>query len=165
MSRTVSRPRTRSRSAARAVDDDTLLVLDALRAVARALRVAERDVEQRLGVHPAQLTVLRLLAERRAPSLADLAERSHTDPSSASVAVQPLVERGLVARTPCADDRRRTQLEITSAGRALLRRAPASVHQRLAGALAALAPHEVEGLRVALPALAGALNGGTVAEA
>src|SRR5438094_99911 len=92
-------------------------VLDALRAVARELRMSGRSTEQRLGVHPAQLHALQQLAERPASSLAELAERTHTDPSSVSVVVQRLVERGLVTRTPAPDDRRRTELAATAAGR------------------------------------------------
>ncbi|MDF1506184.1 MarR family transcriptional regulator, partial [Roseisolibacter sp. H3M3-2] len=124
------------RSEGRVVDDQPNVgaLLDALRAVARELRVAEREAEQLVGLHPAQLHTLRQLAGRPAGSLAELAERTHTDPSSASVVVQRLVERGLVERTEATDDRRRTQLGITAAGRAQLRRQPLGAADRLADA-------------------------------
>jgi len=133
-------------------------VMHALRAVARELRLAERSAEQELGVHPAQLHVLHELAERPARSLADLAERTHTDPSSASVVVQRLVERRLVARTEAADDRRRTEIALTPAGQALLARAPASTRARLAGALDTLGDRQARTLARSLSQLAGALR-------
>lgn len=133
-------------------------VMHALRAVARELRLAERSAEQELGVHPAQLHVLHELAERPARSLADLAERTHTDPSSASVVVQRLVERRLVARTEAADDRRRTEIALTPAGHALLARAPASTQARLAHALDTLGDRQARTMVRGLTLLARALR-------
>lgn len=135
-------------------------VLDALRAVARELRVTGRVAEQRLGMHPAQLHALQQLAERPAKSLAELAERTHTDPSSVSVVVQRLVERGLVTRTPAADDRRRTELAATAAGRAILRRAPVSPARRLDRALQEIGDRDTASLARTLAALARALRDG-----
>lgn len=137
---------------------DAEALLDALRAVGRQLRVADREAEQRVGLHPAQLHTLQRLAERPAASLAELAERTHTDPSSASVVVQRLVERGLVERTPAADDRRRTELVITAAGRTLVRRSPAIAADRLAVAVGALGPARTSTLVRSLHALSRALR-------
>lgn len=117
--------------------DDARALLDALRAVVRELRLAERGHEMRPALPPAQLHALRELASRPARSLAELAARTHTDPSSASVVVQRLVARKLVARGEADGDRRRTELTITPAGRALAARAPASVAARIAGTLGA----------------------------
>jgi DNA-binding MarR family transcriptional regulator len=133
-------------------------VLDALRAVARELRVSGRAAEQRVGLHPAQLHALQQLAERPAHSLAELAERTHTDPSSVSVVVQRLVERGLVVRTPAADDRRRTELAATASGRALARRAPESTTRRLERALSSMGDRDSATLARTLAALARGLR-------
>jgi DNA-binding MarR family transcriptional regulator len=133
-------------------------LLDALRAVSRELRMAEREAEQRIGLPPAQVHVVRQLGERPAASLAELAERTHTDPSSASIVVQRLVERGLVARTPAADDRRRIELTLTPGGRALLRRVPASSDDRLAEAVAALGSTRAAALTRSLEHFARALR-------
>jgi len=143
-------------TAPRAADGAQLL--DALRAIARELRVSGRETEQRLGVHPAQLHVLQRLAERPARSLAELAERTHTDPSSASVVVQRLVERGMVARVAAADDRRRTELSLTAAGRAIVRRAPVSAAQRLDEALGSLGDRDGAALVRTLTSLARTLR-------
>ena len=63
----------------RAISD----VVDCIRAIVRELRVSSRDAEQRLGIHGAQLYALQQLADSPAHSLAELAERTHTDSSSA----------------------------------------------------------------------------------
>jgi DNA-binding MarR family transcriptional regulator len=143
-------------SADGAVNADALL--DALRAVGRQLRMAEREAEQLVGLHPAQLHTLQRLSEHPASSLAELAERTHTDPSSASVVVQRLVERGLVARTEAPHDRRRIELDITGAGRTLLRRAPAGTEDRVAAAVAVLGPTRSAALARGLRALSQALR-------
>jgi DNA-binding MarR family transcriptional regulator len=149
-------PRTPGRAAG--AEPNAGALLDALRAVARELRVAEREAEQRVGLHPAQLHSLRQLALAPAASLAELAERTHTDPSSASVVVQRLVDRGLVARMEAADDRRRTQLEITAAGRALVARAPAASADRLGDAVGHLGAARTTTLVHGLRALSRALR-------
>lgn len=133
-------------------------VLDALRAIGRAIRVSGREAENRHGMHPAQLHALQQLADRPAKSLAELAERTHTDPSSVSVVVQRLVERGFVTRTAAAADRRRTELAVTHAGRAMLRRAPQSPERHLERALQAIGEREAASLARKLAALAAALD-------
>jgi len=133
-------------------------LLDALRAVSRELRMSGREAEQRLGIHPAQLHALQQLADRPCRSLAELAERTHTDPSSVSVVVQRLVERGLVERTAASDDRRRTELCVTSAGRTLLRRAPESAAQRLETAIESFGPRELSAVTRSLSVLARTLR-------
>jgi DNA-binding MarR family transcriptional regulator len=151
--------RTSTRPAAEATETEVgAALLDALRAVGRELRVAEREAEQQVGLPPAQVHTLRQLGERPAASLAELAERTHTDPSSASIVVQRLVERGLVARTAASDDRRRTELAVTTAGRAVLRRAPFSAADRVAEALAGIGPQRAATLTRGLEALARALR-------
>ena len=153
-----TRPASRRSVTRGAPEPSSSQVLDALRAVARELRVSGRAAEQRLGLHPAQLHALQQLAERPAHSLAELAERTHTDPSSVSVVVQRLVERGLVVRTPAADDRRRTELAATAAGRALARRAPESTARRLERALSSMGDRDSTSLARTLSALARGLR-------
>lgn len=133
---------------------DARALLDALRAVSRELRLAERRGDSQLGLQPAQLHALRELAVRPAASLAELAARTHTDPSSASVVVQRLVERGLVLRREAKADHRRTELKATAAGRALAARAPASAVERIDGALAKIGERQAASLAHGLRALA-----------
>jgi MarR family transcriptional regulator, organic hydroperoxide resistance regulator len=160
------RPRARAADASSARDGATpaaettaaAALLDALRALDREMRVAPALADVRGSLPPAQARTLRTLAERPALSLAELAERTHTDPSSVSVVVQRLVEQGLVSRTPAAADRRRTELAITAAGIARLRREPTSAEHRLAEAIETLGERRASSVARGLRALAKALQ-------
>ncbi|MGH7497833.1 MAG: MarR family winged helix-turn-helix transcriptional regulator, partial [Gemmatimonadales bacterium] len=63
---------------------------------------------------------------------------THTHQSSMSVVVRRLVKRGLVTRRPAEQDARRIEIELSAAGRALLRRLPPTVQLRLIRAMARL---------------------------
>src|SRR4029453_9455083 len=76
--------------------------------------------------------------DRPSDSLNDLAERTATHQSSVSVVVRRLVERGLVVRTPSAADKRRIEIDVTPAGRALLAEAPITIQQQLIEGLGTL---------------------------
>jgi len=106
--------------------DPSTGTLQALRRLVRALRLADRAAESRLGLSAAQLFVLERLAEGPVASMAELARRTLTDASSVSVVVQRLTERGLVVRATSQDDARRTTLRLSSAGKRLLGSAPRS---------------------------------------
>ena len=151
---------TRSAPASTSTDrsDDIDIILDALRAIVRELRLASREAEQRVGVHGAQLHALRQLSDSPSMSLTELAERTHTDISSVSVVVSRLVELGLVARKAADDDRRRLSLGITTRGRSLLRRAPETGSSRLLRAGAHLSDREVHTLASGLEKLVSGLE-------
>src|SRR6185503_8449790 len=102
--------------------EEVAAALNAIRRIVRALRLAGSAAERSLGVSGAQLFVLQQLAEGKAPSIADIAAQTATDPSSVSVVVSRLVERGLAARRVSRADARRAEVVITPSGRALLRR-------------------------------------------
>ena len=131
-------------------------VVDSLRAIIREIRRGGRTAEQ-AGVHGAQLFAMQKLAEGPAASLGELAQRTFTDPSSVSVVVTRLVERGLVSRTAAADDRRRVLIALTPAGRSLLRRAPRAAQARLLEATRALPERQLSALAGGLRALARSL--------
>jgi DNA-binding MarR family transcriptional regulator len=119
---------------------DTRTAIDAFRAIVQALRTTARDAERRAGVSAAQLFALHELAQHAGLSVNELAARTFTHQSSVSVVVQRLADRRLILRRPSPDDGRRVQLEITAAGRRILRRAPEPVQQRLVAAVGALPP-------------------------
>ena len=151
-----SRPATLVSNGERSEDVD--VILDSLRSIVRELRLASREVEQRVGVHGAQLHALRQLADSPATSLTELAERTHTDISSVSVVVSRLVEQGLVARKSADDDRRRLSLGLTARGRAVLRRAPETGTSRLLRAAHHLSDREVHALATGLTKLVSGLD-------
>jgi DNA-binding MarR family transcriptional regulator len=134
-------------------DDSTVAdVVDSLRAIIRELRRGGREAEQ-AGVHGAQLFAMQKLAEGPAASLGELARRTFTDPSSVSVVVTRLVERGLVTRTVDSDDRRRVLIALTPQGRAVVRRAPRAAQARLVAAAQALPERQLASLSSGLRAL------------
>jgi DNA-binding MarR family transcriptional regulator len=134
-------------------------VLAALRRLRRALRTLDRASGDRAGLPPAQARALHALAEGPTRSLAELAARTHTDPSSASVVVQQLVAAGLVRRAVASYDRRSTPLALTRVGRARLRGAlPAAGERRLADVIAAFGDARTAALAGDLDAMAGALH-------
>jgi len=67
----------------------------------------------------AQLIVLASVATREADSPAGLCKNISYDPGAMTRMIDRLEQRGLVRRNPNPDDRRATNLEITTAGRAL----------------------------------------------
>jgi DNA-binding MarR family transcriptional regulator len=103
----------------------------------RALRVAEQRTQAETGVSAAQLAVLVQLDRAAADSLSDLARRTLTDRSSVADVVERLEARRLVRRAR-GDDKRRTTIVVTPAGRMLLRRAPVAPTSLLASVLATL---------------------------
>jgi len=132
---------------------DIRATMDALRCVVQALRLSARAVERRHGISGAQLFVLHQLAAGDALSVGALAERTFTHQSSVSVVVSRLAERGLVRRRNGADDARRTDVALTSRGRALLGRAPEAAQARLVAGLQRLRPSERRAVARGLTAL------------
>lgn len=116
-------------------DRDLAAALAALNALVDALRVGSRGIERRLGISGAQLFVLQKLAEGPVGSLNELAARTFTHQSSVSVVVTRLVARGLVERTAVPNDARRVTLALAPRGRALLRKAPETLQDRLLASL------------------------------
>jgi DNA-binding MarR family transcriptional regulator len=103
--------------------------------VVHLLRVSAHAAERALGLSGAQLFVLQQLGVGPAHSLDEVAQRTFTHQSSVSVLVSHLVARGLVARAPSAVDGRRVELQLTAAGRRLLKKAPPTAQARLITAL------------------------------
>src|SRR5678815_2642677 len=101
-----------------------------MRRIVRAIRLSSHTAEETLGISGAQLFVLQQLAVHPGASVGELADRTLTHQSSVSVVVSRLVRR----RTSTTD-RRRIELSLTTAGRALLSRAPELAQSRLIAAL------------------------------
>jgi len=105
--------------------------MSALREVMRAFNVATKKLERRFGLSGSQLEALEILEENPGLSPSDLAHRSATDQSTASVVVKRLADAGYVNRRQHDGDRRRTEITVTAEGRAILEKASPSVPARL----------------------------------
>lgn len=106
----------------------------ALREMIRAFNVATKKLERSLGLSGAQLEALEILRDNPGLSPSDLACRSATDQSTASVVVKRLADSGLVERRKENGDRRRTHLVLTPTGERLLDTAPPSMPATLRSA-------------------------------
>jgi DNA-binding MarR family transcriptional regulator len=115
---------------------DPARVLNAFRAIVRAARTSTRSLEMRFGTSAAQLFMLRALSGGDVGSVKELAQRTNTHNSSASVVVRRLCDRGFVKRTGSADDRRRVGYSITAEGAAYLASAPRGIDDLLLEGLA-----------------------------
>jgi DNA-binding MarR family transcriptional regulator len=135
-----------------------LEALEHIRAIVAFLSESARAVEQRTGVTNAQLFLLQALAERDGQSIGELAAFGLTGQSTVSIVVGRLEEAGLVARAESEADRRRTLVQLTPAGRRLLKRAPVPPTRRLHGALEKLSPAQRHQLARSLRALRDALG-------
>lgn len=121
----------------READRSSADVLTAIRRVVQAIRRSSRQAEHDHGLTGAQLFVLQKLVESDAPlTLGALAERTLTHPSSVSVVVSRLVDRGFVVRTTSTEDARRADVRLSAKGRTFLcKKAPKTAQEQLAEAL------------------------------
>lgn len=127
-------------------------VMNDVRRVVRALHGASGESTRALGVSAAQLFVLRQVAVRPGQSLSELAHRTHTTQSSVSEVIGRLGTLGMVERRPAESDRRRAELTLTPAGRAVLLRAPDTVQERLIAGLSRLPEWQRQALADAMDA-------------
>lgn len=113
--------------------------MSALREVMRAFNVATKKLERRFGLSGSQLEALEILDENPGLSPSDLACRSATDQSTASVVVKRLADSGLVDRRKVDGDRRRTSITLTPEGREVLAKASPSMSTQLRAAFLRMA--------------------------
>ncbi|HEY4241314.1 MAG TPA: MarR family transcriptional regulator [Kofleriaceae bacterium] len=114
--------------------------LVALRRIIRFLRLGDRDTERAYGLSSAQLFALLAIDDSPAMSLAELAARTMTDPSSVSAVVARLTRVGYIARVASTTDKRRAELTLTPAGKRLVRKAPRTPQAQLIAAIDGLPP-------------------------
>ena len=126
----------------RAAMDDAKAILNRVRQLVRALRTFEKQAQSRFGFGAAQMFILHVLHHEDDLSLNELADRTATDQSSASLAVGKLVSDGYVKRTPSEEDRRQVRLSLTAKGRALVRKAPPAAQERIMESVQAMRPSD-----------------------
>jgi DNA-binding MarR family transcriptional regulator len=110
------------------------------------------------GVDGRELAVLLTLADREPASQQQAADTLGIDRTTMVALLDALEHKGLVARRPHAEDRRRNIVELTASGRDTLRRAAAAAGGAEREFLAPLTVAEVHQLRAVLRALTTAGN-------
>jgi DNA-binding MarR family transcriptional regulator len=128
---------------------DTVSAETSIRRIVRVLRVTAQRTQSNAGISAAQLFVLEQLGEETL-SLNELAARTLTDRTSVAAVVERLRARGLVERAVNQQDRRRASVQITAAGRRVLRRSPPAPMTSLMEALQKLPPSRLASLAASL---------------
>jgi DNA-binding MarR family transcriptional regulator len=98
-------------------------------------------------INARDLGVLLVIDRFEPASQQQVAERLGVDRTTMVALIDTLETKGIVARRPDAEDRRRNVVELTPAGQDLLRQATAASDTVEAELLAPLAPQEGEQLR------------------
>ena len=99
------------------------------------------------NIHARDLGVLLVIDRFEPASQQQVAERLGVDRTTMVAIIDALEVKGIIARRPDAQDRRRNVVELTPAGRDILRRATAASDAAEAELLAPLGPGEGEQLR------------------
>lgn len=133
-------------------------VVNAVRRILRALRLAANTTQSSLGISAAQLYVLRHLAEHEVVSISELSQLTLTDRSSVAAVVDRLVEQGLASRAPSSSDRRRASVRITRQGARLATGSSPAPMDNLVNALRGMGDGEVTDLARSLTGLVAAMG-------
>jgi DNA-binding MarR family transcriptional regulator len=127
--------------------------LQKVRAVVEGLSKSARSVENKTGVTNAQLFLLQQIRAGRHLTVNELAALAMTTQSTVSIVLSRLESKGLVKRTRSPVDRRSVVLQLTAAGKRLLRRAPRPATSEVLRALARLSEEELTAVSRGLGAL------------
>jgi DNA-binding MarR family transcriptional regulator len=133
--------------------DEISAALQRVRALVEGLSKSARGVEDKTGVTNAQLFLLQEIRAGRHLSVNDLAALAMTTQSTVSIVLSRLERKGLVKRARSPVDRRSVVLQLTAAGKRLLRRAPKPATSAVLGALGRLTKEELRALSRGLDAL------------
>ncbi len=120
--------------------NDAKAILNRVRQLVRALRTFDKKAQSRYGLGAAQMFILHVLQHDEELSMNELADRTATDQSSASLAVGKLVTEGYVRRSVSEEDRRQVRLSLTAKGRALVKRSPPAAQDRIMASVHAMSP-------------------------
>jgi MarR family transcriptional regulator, 2-MHQ and catechol-resistance regulon repressor len=105
-------------------EEDTAAALKLWVVLSRAHRAladrARRDNE-RHGLNPTEFAVLEVLYHKGPLLVGEVGSRILLTSGSTTYVIDKLEQRGLVSRRPCPTDRRALHVELTAAGRALIR--------------------------------------------
>jgi DNA-binding MarR family transcriptional regulator len=129
---------------ARATDNRTAAVADAVHSAAIHLLRGVRKEDERTGIGPARLSALSVLVFGGPMRLSDLARIEQVKPPTMTKVVGGLEAAGLVRRRQDSEDARAFRIEATGRGARLLQKGRRRRVARLARALRALDLDEVE---------------------
>jgi DNA-binding MarR family transcriptional regulator len=136
-------------------------VLDFLRllwAVEHGLERRSKRMEASVGVTGPQRLVLRIVGRFPGLSAGDLAHILQLHPSTITGILQRLTSRGLIARDPDPEDKRRICLRLKPGARAFAKISQGTIEQAVTRALSRTRASQVRAAREVLSAVADALH-------
>jgi DNA-binding MarR family transcriptional regulator len=139
---------------------DSALV--AIRKIQRQIEIDTRKLAQSAGLTPSQLVVLHILAERGETAIGDIVKSTQLTNATITSLVDKMVERGLVSRRRCEQDRRRVWLTLLPPGRQALTNAPNPLQEKFEARFEALNDWEQAMLVAALERVVGLLDAGSL---
>jgi DNA-binding MarR family transcriptional regulator len=145
-------PRPRAALAA-SLPDDAVDIVNGLRRIVRAIESYSQEVHKEFGLTGPQLWALKTLKRQGPLATSDLAGALAVQPSTLSLLIDRLEERGLVRRHRPRQDRRFVEIALTPKGAALAALAPEPAQGRLLHGLRALPGRDVRAIRSAVEQL------------
>jgi DNA-binding MarR family transcriptional regulator len=101
-----------------------LQIIESLRRVFKTFQTASQKLQDTLGITMSQSWALFSIKERKSLTLAELSKMMFVRPSTASVVVDRLVDKGYVAKRRMKKDQRSVAIALTPSGEAFLERIP-----------------------------------------
>ena len=122
---------------------DVLELMRVIWALDHALQSRSKSMASALGITGPQRFVLRVVDDAPGMSSGELAEYLHLHPSTLTGVLQRLERRKLLHRRKDPGDARRVLLEVTAAGRAVLKKKTASIEAVVRLAIGREGAHEL----------------------
>ena len=103
---------------------DVAEIVDNLRRVVQVIHEHSKHAEHSTGITGPQLWAIKTVSERAPVSVSELAHLMYLHPATVVGILDRLESRGLVVRRRSTGDRRVVAISLSTAGKALMRRAP-----------------------------------------
>ncbi len=117
-------------------------IIHSLRRISRSVGIHSRKLNAKFGLTTPQLICLDVLAKANKMILRDLARKINLGESTVNGIVDRLEAKDFLIRRRSAEDRRKVYLEITEAGREMIRKTPPLLQDKLSASLAGLSDAE-----------------------
>lgn len=135
-------------------DDEISETVQSLRRIVKTLEDYSQQVSGEFGITGPQLWALKTISEHDVLPLGQLSKKMYLHPSTVTGVVDRLESKGYVARGRDATDRRIVTVSLTSAGRALVKKAPSPVQGKMIYGLRKLKRDELHVIHESLRKLA-----------
>ncbi len=142
--------------------EESTPIVNGLRRIVRAIELYSQEVYKQYGLTGPQLWALKTLHRRGPLATSELAQALAVQPSTLSLLIDRLEDRGLVRRLRPRDDRRFVEVALTAKGTDLAARAPEAAQGRLLHGLQRLPPADRERIRRAVEDLVGMMEASDV---